>query len=324
VSGAVHQSASAGGSLAIAGFSQFAHAEQLSNVDQPSAGGEFAPLECVINVSEARSPSKIEAIALAAGTCLLDVHTDPWHNRTVLTLAGHDVEQSARSVAETTVAILDINDHAGAHPRLGVIDVVPFVPIRTGPPARVVPGVADTGPAGLAPALTARDAFAAWAAADLGVPCFLYGPERSLPEVRRRAFDSSLPDRGPAAPHPTAGAICVGARDVLVAYNLWLALDDVTIANEIAKAMRSNKVRALGLDLGGRAQVSCNLVDPWLFGPAEAFDFVAYRAPVARAELVGLVPSTVLEGIPADRWAELDLGEDRTIEARLTERGLTL
>ncbi len=97
-----------------------------------------------------------------------------------------------------------------------------------------------------------------------------------------------------------------------------------TIAREIARAMRSREVRALGLELGGRAQVSCNLVEPWLFGPAEAFDFVAERAPVARAELVGLVPATVLEAIPADRWPELDLGEDRTIEARLAERGVAL
>jgi glutamate formiminotransferase len=286
------------------------------------AAGKVAPLECVINVSEGRVASKIEAIALAAGPSLLDVHTDPWHNRTVLTLAGRDVEQAARAVAEAAITLLDLNDHAGAHPRLGVIDVVPFVPVRTGPSSPVTAGLSDPGPVDLSSALAARDAFAAYAATDLGVPCFLYGPGRSLPEVRRRAFESAQPDLGPTTPHPTAGAICVGARDVLVAYNLWLALGDVDIANEIARAMRREEVRALGLDLGGRAQVSCNLVDPWLFGPADAFDFVAARAPIARAELVGLVPATVLEAIPAERWAELDLGDDRTIEGRLSERGL--
>jgi hypothetical protein len=87
--------------------------------------------------------------------------------------------------------------------------------------------------------------------------------------------------------------------------------------------MRSTHVRALALDLGGRAQVSCNLVEPWSFGPTEAFDFVAKRAPIAKAELVGLLPASVLDAIPADRWPELDLGEDRTIEARLSERGLS-
>ncbi len=112
--------------------------------------------------------------------------------------------------------------------------------------------------------------------------------------------------------------------DVLVAYNLWLALDDVVIAREIARSMRRPEVRALGLELGGRAQVSCNLVAPWRFGPADAFDFVASRAPVARAELVGLVPSSVLNAVPARRWPELDLAEDRTIEARLSELGVKL
>ena len=321
MSGAVLPSASVGGSLGTADFSQFAHAEQLSNIDKALLGSDSAPLECVINVSEGRAASKIEAIALASGSCLLDVHTDPWHNRTVLTLAGRDLEQSTRAVAETAVALLDLSNHAGAHPRLGVIDVVPFVPIRPAPVAEAVPTVADIGPADLTLALEARDAFAAWAAAELAIPCFIYGPERSLPEVRRRAFESALPDIGPRTPHPTAGAICVGARDVLVAYNLWLALDDVNIAHEIARSMRSKDVRALGLDLGGRAQVSCNLVNPWIFGPTEAFDFVANRAPVARAELVGLVPSSVLQSIPAERWAELDLSEDRTIEGRLQERG---
>ena len=288
-----------------------------------TAGGS-ASLECVINVCDGRQSSALEAIALAAGSCLLDVHTDPWHDRSVLTLCGQEVEQAARSVAETTVSLLDMRDHAAARGRLGVIDVVAFVPIRTAPPARVVPGVTDPGPVDLSSALSARGAFAESASLELGVPCFFYGPERSLPEVRRRAFVTDQPDTGPANPHPTAGAICVGARDVLIAYNLWLALDDVTIAQEIAQAMRSREVRALGLELGGRSQVSCNLVDPWLFGPAEAFDFVAERAPVARAELVGLVPATVLEAIPPERWAELDLGEDRTIEVRLGERGAAL
>jgi glutamate formiminotransferase len=285
---------------------------------------KVVPLECVINVSEGRVASRIEAIAVAAGVSLLDVHTDPWHNRTVLTLAGHDVELAARAVAEAAIAVLDLNDYSGADRRLGVVDVVPFVPLRTGPPAPVAAGLSDPGQADLSAALAARDAFAVYAATDLAVPCFLYGPGRSLAEVRRRALDGVQPDLGPAALHPSAGAICVGARDVLVAYNLWLALDDVNIANEIAKAMRREEVKALGIDLGGRAQVSCNLVEPWLFGPGEAFDFVAARAPIARAELVGLVPTTVLEAIPAERWAELDLGDDRTIEGRLRERGLAL
>jgi len=283
---------------------------------------ETGPLECVINISEGRRHASIEAIALVAGSCLLDVHTDSWHNRSVLTLAGAEVQDAARSVARAAVELLDLNDHAGAHPRLGVVDVVPFVPIRTGPAAAVAPAAGGPPEIDLSIALSARDSFAAYAANDLGVPCFLYGPERSLPEVRRRAFVTESPDLGPTTPHPTAGAVCVGARDVLVAYNLWLAVDDVSLARQIARAMRSEEVRALGLELGGRAQVSCNLVEPWRFGPADAFDFVAAHAPVARAELVGLVPASILEAIPADRWPELDLGEDRTIESRLADRGI--
>jgi len=278
------------------------------------------PLECVINVSEGRNSALIEAIALAAGSSLLDVHTDPWHNRSVLTLAGRDVEHAARSVADSAVGLLDLKDHAGAHPRLGVIDVVPFVPVRTGPAAAVPPGAAGPAAVSLSFALAARDSFAAYAATELGLPCFLYGPGRSLPEVRRRAFVTESPDIGPATPHPTAGAACVGARDVLVAYNLWLAVDDVVLAREIARSMRRVEVRALALELGGRAQVSCNLVEPWRFGPADAFDFVARRAPVARAELVGLVPLSILHAVPGDRWSELDLSEECTIEARLAER----
>jgi glutamate formiminotransferase len=283
---------------------------------------EVAPLECVINLGEGRSASKIEAFALAAGHCLIDVHTDPWHNRCVLTLAGPGVEPSVRAVAEAAVNLLDSNEHTGARLALGVIDVVAFVPIRTGPAA--LARYAARTPVDLAPALEARDRFATYAASELLVPCFLYGPERSLPEIRRGAFSEVIPDFGPETLHPTAGAICVGARDVLVAYNLWLALGDISVAKEIARSMRSREVRALGLELGGRAQVSCNLIEPWSFGPTEAFDFVAQRAPVARAELVGLVPAMLLEEIPADRWPELDLGEDTTIEARLAERGLVL
>jgi glutamate formiminotransferase len=188
------------------------------------------------------------------------------------------------------------------HPRLGVVDVVPFVPLDG---------------ESMASAVGARDAFAAWAASELGVPCFLYGPERSLPEVRRRAFVDLRPDTGPPAPHPTAGACCVGARPVLVAYNVWLSTADVAVARRVAAAVRSPELRALGLACGDRVQVSMNLVQPLVVGPADAYDAVAALAPPAGAELVGLVPSAVLDRIPPSRWPELDLTRDRTIEARL-------
>jgi glutamate formiminotransferase/glutamate formiminotransferase/formiminotetrahydrofolate cyclodeaminase len=170
--------------------------------------------------------------------------------------------------------------------------------------------------------MAARDSFAIWAGATLELPCFLYGPERSLPEVRRQAWDTLMPDHGPGIPHRTAGAAAVGARPVLVAYNLWLAEPDLPAARAIAGALRSPQVRALALQVGDHIQVSCNLIDPWAFGPEAAFDAVASRAGVARAELVGLAPAGVLAGAPRHRWPELDLDPSTTIEARLEQAGL--
>jgi glutamate formiminotransferase len=264
-------------------------------------------LECVVNVSEGRVDERLDLLAAAAGDALLDVHRDPHHHRAVLTLLG---EEAPRAVAEAAVAVLDLTHHDGVHPRLGVVDVVPFVALEG--------STADD-------ARAARDAFAAWFAAVHGVPCFRYGPERTLPEVRRRAFVDLAPDVGPDRPHPTAGATAVGARDVLVAYNAWLDRDDVAAARAIASAVRSAEVRTLGLQVGDRVQVSMNLVAPDVIGPAAAIDLVAGAARergigVAGAELVGLLPRRVLSAVPRARWAELDLAEDRTIEARIAAR----
>ena len=261
-------------------------------------------LECVVNVSEGRRRDVVDAVAAAAGASLLDLHTDPHHNRAVLTLAGNEgLEDAVRAVATETVHRIDVRAHGGVHPRVGALDVVPFVPLAG---------------ATMADAMAARDRFATWIGTHLGVPCFLYGPERPLPAVRRRAFVDLVPDTGPSVAHPTAGATCVGARGVLVAYNLWLAPEaGLEVARSVAAAVRAPAVRALGLDVGGRAQVSMNLVDPLVVGPAQAYEAVAALAPVAGAELVGLVPAAVLEAVPADRWAELDLDPVRTIEGRL-------
>jgi len=258
-------------------------------------------LECVVNVSEGRDQPTIAAIAAVAGSDLLDVHTDPDHHRSVLTLVGED---APRAITVEAVARLDLRDHRGAHPRFGVADVVPFVPL--------------TG-SDLGAAVRARDEFARWAALTLDLPCFLYGPERDLPTVRRRAFVDLAPDVGPAEPHATAGAIAVGARLPLVAYNLWVDAP-LAQARDIARALRGPSVRALAFDLASGVQVSCNLVDPDRFGPAQAFDAVSAMARVTRAELVGLVLESVLQSVPAHRWTELDLDADRTIEARLAAR----
>jgi glutamate formiminotransferase / 5-formyltetrahydrofolate cyclo-ligase len=256
-------------------------------------------LECVVNISEGARPEVVAAVASAAGADLLDVHRDADHNRAVLTLVG---EAAPRRVTRAAVDVLDLRDHRGAHPRFGVVDVVPFVPLA---------GSTMTD------AVTARDRFLAWAAEELALPGFAYGPERSLPEVRRRAFRDLWPDAGPRRPHPRAGAVAVGARDVLVAWNLWLAEPDLVRARHVAAQVRGPHLRALGLAVGQRVQVSMNLIAPDVVGPAEAWDRVTSLVAVAGAELVGLVPASVLERTDPTRWPQLDLDDDRTIEARL-------
>ncbi|MCU1493510.1 MAG: Formiminotransferase domain protein [Acidimicrobiaceae bacterium] len=264
-----------------------------------------------MNISEGVRADVVGSIGDAAGVALLDVHSDPWHHRSVLTLGGAETLEAAEAVAAAAVRLLDLDGHVGAHPRLGVVDVVPFVPLGVGRAEESL----DLGPA-----RAARDAFGRWAGSSLGLPCFFYGPERSLPEVRRGAFVTLAPDTGPAEPHPSAGAVCVGARPALVAYNLWLESRDLALARTIARAIRCPEIRALGLGVGDRVQVSCNLVDPWQIGPGALFDAVDSLARVERAELVGLVPEGVLAREPRRRWSRLDLDAERTIESRLASR----
>ena len=267
-------------------------------------------MECVVNVSEGREGATIARLADSCRPVLADVHSDPEHNRSVFTLVGASaaVEQGTRDLAAAAVGALDIRLHSGAHPRIGALDVVPFVALE-GWPLRNAP---------LGPALAARGAFAHWAAAELGLTVFLYGPERSLPEVRRSAWRGLPPDAGPQDGHQSAGAVAVGCRRLLVAYNLWLAEDDLDLARRIAAGLRSPVVRSLGLRVGSAVQVSCNLLEPEEVGPAEVWDAVSATAAVSRAELVGLVPWAVLERAPFERWDELDLAPDRSLEHALS------
>jgi glutamate formiminotransferase len=275
--------------------------------------GAEPTFECVVNISEGRRAGAVTAVAEAGAPCVVDIHSDAGHHRSVLTLAGRldELEPCVRTLAEAAVARLDLTGHEGAHPRFGVLDVVPWVPF-VGWPLR---------PGPLGPALAARDRFAAWAGDALGLPCFLYGPERSLPLLRRLAWRPLLPEHGPRAPHPTAGSCAVGARPELVAYNLWLETDDLSIAQQLATELRGPSVRALGLRVGARVQVSCNLIEPAVVGPETVFDAVAARTAVGRAELVGLLAARLLGAIPRRRWRELDVDETRTIEARLRSGG---
>jgi glutamate formiminotransferase len=275
--------------------------------------------ECVANVADGRRRAQVDALARACGPPLVDVHVDPDHDRSVFTLVGAElatVEQAVRRLAEATTDVaFDLARNHGVHPRLGVLDVVPFVALD--------------GPSG--PAGEAARAFARWWAGTYLVPVFLYDDadpsHRTLPSARRDAFSVRLPDEGPHRPHPRLGATAVGARPPMVAVNCVLDRDDVGIARRIARAVRGRDgglpgVRALGFRLAsrGRAQVSMNLVALEQTGLEEAC--TAARAAAADAgsaveavELVGLLPAAELERCSAAFRSWSGIGAERTLEA---------
>ncbi len=259
-------------------------------------------LECVINISEGRDQAIIDSLAQSCARDLLDIHSDPDHNRSVFTMVGVD---APRALARAAVSALSLSDHSGVHPRIGVVDVVPFVPL-----------VDST----MHDAQKARDEFAAWAAEELHVPSFLYGSERTLPDIRKNAWTSLMPDVGLHVPHPTAGAMCVGVREPLVAYNLWLEDVDLATTRRIATAVRTANIRTLGLQVGAFTQVSVNLIQPMISGPNDVYEAVSQHMKVHHAELVGLLPASVLAVIPRTRWEDLDLSVEQTIEWRVTNR----
>ena len=259
-------------------------------------------LECVINVSEGRDHAIIDSLAQSCADDLLDIHSDPDHNRSVFTMVGVD---APRALARAAVSALSLSDHSGVHPRIGVVDVVPFVPL-----------VDST----MHDAQKARDEFAAWAAEELHVPSFLYGTERTLPDIRKNAWTSLFPEVGSKVPHATAGAMCVGVREPLVAYNLWLENVDLETTRRIASVVRTASIRTLGLQVGAFTQVSVNLIQPMISGPNDVYEAVSQHVKVHHAELVGLLPASVLATIPRTRWEDLDLSVERTIEWRVTNR----
>ena len=183
-------------------------------------------LECVPNVSEGRRRDVVDRLAAACGGPLLDVHTDADHNRSVFTLAAdhpEEVERAAVQLAEAVARDVDASSwRDGVHPRLGALDVVPFVALSGTPDAR-------------ASAVRTAHYFAGWLADAMDVPTFLYDEadpeERLLPRLRRDAFVRRAPDYGPAEPHPRLGATAVGARPALVAVNCELDRDDVDLAD---------------------------------------------------------------------------------------------
>lgn len=280
-------------------------------------------LECVPNVSEGRDRAVVEALARACGAALLDVHSDGDHDRSVFTLAadGDGTGQAARDLAQAVARRVDDDAHVGVHPRIGVLDVVPFVALAGSRRDDSVHAARE---------------FATWVAGTLELPVFLYDAAdvegRSLPDARRAAFRTRAPDVGPTAPHPRLGAVAVGAREPLVALNCELAHDDLTLARAIATRVRERDgglpgVRALGLRLAskGRVQVSMNLVALERTGVQDAcrtVDALAHDAGsgVARVELVGLLPAAELARCDEEFRAWSGIGPDDTIEARVAQR----
>jgi glutamate formiminotransferase len=261
-------------------------------------------LECVINISEGRNITTLQRLAAVCSNDLLDIHFDVEHNRSVFTLTGVD---APRRLTKLAVQLLQLDAHQGVHPRLGVVDVVPFVPLEEST---------------MDDAIAARDAFAKWASSELLVPCFLYGTERSLPDLRRDAWTNLQPHFGSPVAHATAGAICVGARNVLVAYNVWLhTTTSEKDARSIAQSVRGDGIRTLPLRVGNHWQISMNLIDPERVGPDIATDRVHQFAKqnnvdIDHCELIGLISQDALNKIPEQRWNELDLSAERTIEFR--------
>ena len=269
-------------------------------------------VECVPNFSEGRRPEVIsairEAIAAVAGVTILDVSSDPSHNRTVVTFVAPKgvVVGAAFAGIATASELIDLTSHEGEHPRIGATDVCPFIPLD---------GTSMDECVALARTLGRR------VGDELGIPVFLYEraatrPEReNLVNVRRGGFELALteigsnpervPDFGPNATHPTAGATIIGARPFLVAYNVYLGgAENLPVAKEVAKAVRGSSgglryVKGLGLEVDGQAQVSMNLVDTDQTPLHRAYDMVRMEAEArgvspTGSELVGLVPEKVL------------------------------
>ncbi len=266
-----------------------------------------AIVECVPNFSEGRDQRVLDAlrdaITSVPGVRLLDVQADPAHHRSVFTFIGAPEAASEAAFRAMRVARerIDLTRHQGEHPRMGATDVVPFIPVE---------GVTMDQCVDLARRLGER------VGGELDIPVFLYAraatrPEReSLPNIRKGEFEglreqigkdpARTPDFGPHRIHPTAGCTAIGARPFLVAYNIYLDTDDVSLAEDIAKAIRTSSgglpaVQAKGFEVGGLAQVSMNLLDIDVTSPARAFAEVSGRAAkqdvrIHHSEIVGLIP----------------------------------
>ena len=306
-----------------------------SNPERLSHNNPMPIIESIPNVSEGRRPEVIDrladAIRATPGARLLDYSSDASHNRSVFTLAGDGVAVKAAILAlfEVAVAAIDLRTHKGEHPRLGAVDVVPFVPIADVTMAECVALAKDV-------AAAVADRFQ--------VPVFLYeeasvNPARkNLEDIRRGEFEGLAakmsspawaPDFGPSTPNETAGASVIGARMPLIAYNINLNTNRLDVAKRIAAAIRHSSgglryVKAMGVMLDDRnlAQVSMNLTNYEKTPIFRVFEMVKreaerYGVTILESEIVGLVPAAALV-----RSAEFYLQLDRFGDAQILEKKL--
>jgi glutamate formiminotransferase/formiminotetrahydrofolate cyclodeaminase len=292
-------------------------------------------VECVPNFSEGRRPEVVQdirdAIAAVKGVTVLDVSSDESHNRSVITFVVP--VESAVDAAFAGIAAardhIDLNKHQGEHPRMGAADVVPFVPLE---------GTTMEQCVELARTLGER------VASELEIPVYLYEraatrPEReNLANVRRGQFEGirdemptkpeRAPDFGPSRVHPTAGAVAIGARPFLVAYNVYLGdASHLATAKQVARAVRGSSgglryVKALGLDVEGQAQVSMNLVDIAQTPVYRAYDMVKMEAAASGvattwSEIVGLIPEQALFDAAARHLQLTNFDADQVLERRV-------
>ena len=294
-------------------------------------------LECVPNFSEGKRQDVIEQVAEAVrrvkGVRLLDVSPNPDHNRTVLTFVGPPdaVAEAAFASTAEAVRLINMEEHKGEHPRIGAMDVVPFIPVS---------GMTMDDAVAIANRVAER------IADELSVPVYLYAaaaktPARKrLPDVRQGQYEGLKeaisqperePDYGEPRIHPTAGATAVGARPPLIAFNVNLGTTNLKIAREIGKGLRESSgglvnVQAMGVDLAaeGLVQVSMNLLDYTRTPIHRAYELVKveaerYGVPVIASEIIGLVPLDALIGA-ADFYLRLkDFKRDQVLEVRLLE-----
>jgi glutamate formiminotransferase len=296
-----------------------------------------ALIECVPNLSEGRRTDVVTAItqALASvhGVHVLDVSSDTSHNRSVVTFVGEveDVRRGVLALVEAAISRIDLRAHDGVHPRIGAVDVVPFVPIE---------GVSMQDCAALA-----REVGAA-IAERYRIPIYLYEEacttpaRKNLEDIRRGGFEGLAarmagggwaPDFGPAAPHPSAGASVIGARMPLIAYNINLNTDRLDVAKKIAAAIRHSSgglrhVKAMGVRLEGRnvTQVSMNLTNFQKTPLFRVFEMVKreaerYGVAILESEIIGLVPSAALVSA-AEFYLQLErFGPDQILEHKLRQ-----